>query len=215
VPVFWRRHLDDIYVMEESKLSKKILFILSIVIVLILLLVAFSGCTESDMFFYVESDCMSHGERQEGIIDKGDFILCEEISDKNELITWVFGKSIDYKKYGDYGDVIVYKNESDKRIISRIMCWVEYYDEFGTYSIEDYGFINVSGITIPELGLENYTPNNSGFISKEDNRSLCDQLRGLCNGPVKLEWIIGNVVKLIDMKRVMFPRSESLVPRLG
>jgi signal peptidase I len=180
-----------------------------LVVVTILISVGFlSGCTESDMFFYMISDCMSHGERQDGIIDKGDFLLCEEISNKNETITWAFGKTFDYKKYGDYGDAIIYKNESKENIVSRTMCWVEYHYEYGTYSIEDYGMINVSNITIPELGLENYMPNNSGFITKEDNRPACDQLRGVCNGPVKLEWIIGKVVKLIDMKRIIFPLQK-------
>ena len=187
---------------------KKILQNLTIMMSLILLLVAFSGCTESDRIYYIESDGMSHGERQDGIIDKGDFIICEEISDKNEIITWAFGKTINYKKYGDYGDVIIYKNESKKYIAHRTMCWVEYHEEYGTYSIEDYGMINVSNITIPELGLENYMPNNSGFITKADNRPACDQPYGICSEPVKLEWIVGKVVKLIDMNRIIFPRLE-------
>jgi signal peptidase I len=150
---------------------------------------------------------MSHGERQNGIIDKGDFLLCEEINDKNAVITWAFGKTIDYKKYGDYGDVIIYRSESIN-YVCRIMCWVEYHDESGTYTIEDYGMINVSNITIPELGLENYMPNNSGFITKADNRPAVDQLRGFISGPIKLEWIIGEAVKLIDMKRSIIPLQE-------
>ena len=189
-------------------MNKKILLNLTIVMALILLLVAFSGCTESDKFYYMKSDGMSHGERQEGIIDKGDFVLCEEISGKSEIITWAFGKSIDYKKYGDYGDVIIYKNVSKEYILHRAMCWVEYHDEYGTYSIDDYGMINVSNITIIELGLEKYMPNNSGFITKADNRPACDQPYGVCNEPLKLEWIVGKVVKLIDMDRIIFPLTE-------
>ena len=88
------------------------------------------------------------------------------------------------------------------------MCWVEYHEEYGTYSVEDYGIINVSDITIPELGLYNYMPNNSGFITKADNRPECDQPNGVCSEPVKLDWIVGKVVKLIDMKRIIFPRSK-------
>jgi signal peptidase len=130
------------------------------------------------------------------------------ISDKNEIITCAFGKSIDYKKYGDYGDVIIYKNVSNEYIAHRTMCWVEYNEEYGTYSIDDYGMINVSKITIPELGLENYIPHNSGFITKGDNRPACDQPNGVSSEPVKLEWIVGKVVKLIDMKRIIFPRQE-------
>jgi signal peptidase I len=167
-----------------------------------------SGCTESDRIYYVKSDGMSHGKRQDGIIDKGDFLICKEISGKNEVITWAFGKTIDYKKYGDYGDVILYKNQSNEYIGHRAMCWVEYHDEYGTYSVEDYGMINVSNITIPELGLENYMPNNSGFITKADNRPACDQPYGVCSEPIKLEWIIGEVVKLIDMKRSIIPLQE-------
>jgi signal peptidase len=188
-------------------IRKKQMFI-PIIIVMLFLVAIFSGCAESDRLYYMESSSMSHGERQNGIIDRGDFIICEDISNKNEIITWAFGKTIEYRKYGDYGDVIIYKIETETYICHRIMCWVEYDEEYGTYSIEDYGMINVSSITIIELGLENYMPNNSGFITKGDNNSDCDQAYGTCNEPVKLEWVVGNVVKLIDMKRIIIPYQE-------
>jgi len=181
--------------------KKSIIFIIT----LVLLAVGLSGCLDSNTHeeegIVVLGDGMSHGDSpQEGIIDKGDIVFYSEITNKSEIITWMQGKSLDYKKYGDYGDVILFKamNDINTQIVHRAMCWVEYHEEFGTYTIEDYEITNVSNITIAELGLNVYEPDNSGFITKGDNNSICDQESGVCSEPIKLEWIVGKIVKLED-----------------
>ena len=176
-----------------------------VIIIFWLFAIALSGCFESETQeeggIEILSDGMSHGDSpQQGIIDKGDIVFYSEITNKSEIITWIQGKPIDYKKYGNYGDVILFKamNDINTQIVHRAICWVEYHEEFGTCTIEDYEITNVSNITIAELGLNVYEPNNSGFITKGDNNSICDQESGVCIEPVKLEWIIGKIVKLED-----------------
>ena len=83
------------------------------------------------------------------------------------------------------------------------MCYIEYNEEYGTYSVENYGLKNVTKITIQEIGLINWptddtwrrskTP-HSGYITKGDNpitNPTCDQEGGICDEPIKLEWISG------------------------
>ena len=176
-------------------------------IIVIFIVVRLSGCfeneknTSEEYGVVVETSSMGHGDSSEnGIIDKGDIVFYAEISNKSEIITWAQGESISYKKYGDYGDVILFKsmNDSNMQILHRAMCWVEYHEEYGTCTVQGYEMMNVSNITIAELDLEEYKPGNSGFITKADKKSICDQASGVCSEPVKFEWIIGKIVKLQD-----------------
>jgi len=179
---------------------KKQLIIIGATVIFVV--VGISGCFENEGDISEEegivvlTDSMSHGDSpQNGIIDKGDIVYYREISNISEIITWTQGQSIDYKKYGDYGDVILFNPGS---ILHRAICWVEYHEEYGTYTVQGYDIINVSNISIEELGLEEYKPSHSGFITKADKKSICDQASGVCSDPVKLEWIIGKVVRLED-----------------
>jgi hypothetical protein len=81
----------------------------------------------------------------------------------------------------------------DDQIIHRAMCWVEY-NEDKTYTVESYALYNVASITIPELGLSNYKPSHSGYITKGDNpitNDRSDQAGGICSEPIKLSWVTG------------------------
>jgi hypothetical protein len=78
------------------------------------------------------------------------------------------------------------------------MCWVDYNEEYGTYTVEGYDVINQTSITIPELGLNKYvvTRNpHSGYITKGDNPVTNDRADqapgGICSEPIKLEWVSG------------------------
>ena len=57
-----------------------------------------------------------------------------------------------------------------------------------------YDIYNQTSITIPEIGLNNYKPTHSGFITKGDNAKTndrCDQAGGICSEPIKPDWITG------------------------
>ncbi|HEC94907.1 MAG TPA: S26 family signal peptidase, partial [Thermoplasmatales archaeon] len=154
----------------------------------------------------IESGSMMHENEpfgRLGTIDPGDIVLAKAVHQKEDVITHGgkfggarFVGSDGYKTYGDYGDVIIYKpmGRTDVLpIIHRAMCWVEYDENTGTYSVQEYGIKNATSVTIPELDLYGYQPDHSGFITKGDNNELPDQHPNarICEEPVKLEWVIG------------------------
>ena len=162
----------------------------------------------------MRSRSMGHGiTPQNGIIDKGDILYYNGINSKDDVVTYAAGKSVGYKRFGDYGDVIVYYpmgNKEKTPIVHRAICWVEL-DENGKYSVDGYKIYNASNITIEELHLFNYKPSNSGFITKGDNNSLPDQYSngGICPQPVKIEWIAGKVTGLDDKNNGTSGGNES------
>ncbi|HID25519.1 MAG TPA: S26 family signal peptidase, partial [Thermoplasmata archaeon] len=154
----------------------------------------------------IESGSMMHENEpfgRLGTIDPGDIVLAKAVHQRGDVITHggkfggaKFVGAEGYKTYGDYGDVIIYKpmGRTDVLpIIHRAMCWIEYDENNGTYTVQEYGIRNASSVTIPELDLYGYQPHLSGFITKGDNNELPDQhpMAKICEQPVKLEWVIG------------------------
>ncbi|KAA0001061.1 MAG: S26 family signal peptidase [Thermoplasmata archaeon] len=192
--------------MEIKK--KTILFIRDILIsiavvgVILASLWAYTGQFPNSPMVVVTSSSMMHENApfgKIGTIDPGDLVLVKSINGKDDVETRgpKDNPTAKHRTYGDYGDVIIYipdKNKDGKRdrnatpIIHRAICWVEK-NEDGTYTIKEYGIQNATSITIDELGLHNYKPPHSGFITKGDNNNECDQC-GLST-PVKPSWIIG------------------------
>ena len=141
----------------------------------------------------VESGSMTHDQSffgRIGTIDPGDIIIVK----KSDIIRTRAEeeKSGGAKRYGDWGDVVVYYPNGDELatpIIHRVCCWVEVEDN--RYTVDSLGIRNESEITIPELGLYRYRPNHDGFITKGDNNLFSDQSCSICYQPVKQEWIVG------------------------
>lgn len=146
----------------------------------------------------IESGSMMHKNEpfgRFGTIDAGDMVLLVKVNNKNDVVP-NSAKDPDNYFYGNYGDVIVYRPyglDNVDRIIHRAMCWVEYNETSRTCTVEAYGLYNVTKINIDELGLSNYTPTHSGFITKGDNNPSCDQAAGyiICSEPIKVGWISG------------------------
>ena len=149
----------------------------------------------------IESGSMMHNEEgfgRIGYIDAGDMVLLVKVNEKNDILTR--GSNLGgekakglggYQSYGDYGDVIIYKKygrTDEDQIIHRAICWIEYDDIDNTYSVIEYGINGASSVTINELGLNNYKPTHSGFITQGDNpitNDRCDQAGGICSEPIK------------------------------
>lgn len=145
-----------------------------------------------------------------GIIDTGDLVIVKQ-AEKKDIVTYLEGKKTDYKKYGDYGDVIVYyKNGIETYngqpvtpIIHRAMAWVEVVDkENGTYYIPEIDTYFYGKIQLAEIGLGGGASiqnlQNSGYITKGDSTGNPhpDQLThyditGANVQPVDPEWVIG------------------------
>ncbi len=191
--------------------QKALLFIrdmvLSVAIVGIILaaLWAYTGQFPDSPMVVVTSGSMMHDNSpfgRIGTIDPGDLVLVKKINGKDDVITRgaTYAPHTNHKTYGDYGDVIIYipdrngdgiADKGTTPIIHRAICWVEKNPD-GTYTVEEYDLYNVSSITIQELGIYDYKPPHSGFITKGDHNSVADQRsNGFLSTPVRPEWIIG------------------------
>ena len=133
---------------------------------------------------------------------RGDVVFLVSPS-KTKIITWVEGKKMGYKSFGDYGDVIVYYPNGDKSrtpIIHRVIAWVN------------------AGERIPilhdgKLVMSNIVAETSGYITQGDHNQFPDQLGRLPGSserikPVKASWIVGVAkfrIPFIGYVRLMFP----------
>ena len=198
---FWRT--------EDTKISlvRDILVAFLLVLVLLLALWSYTGQWFGIPMVAIESGSMMHpdesGFGKLGTIDAGDMVFLIKIEGRDDIATRggthggaYASRDQDNYFYGDYGDVIVYRkygNPNTKQIIHRARCWVEKNPD-GNYTVAEYGLVNVESITIEELGLNKYKPSHSGFITQGDNpytNPTCDQVGGICDEPIKPEWISG------------------------
>ncbi len=87
----------------------------------------------------VESSSMSHSpESQIGIIDTGDIVLVRE-RERTDIKTYVEGRVSDHEKYGQYGDVIIYRPMGDPDttpIIHRAVVFLELNETDGDHSFD-------------------------------------------------------------------------------
>ncbi|UPM41873.1 S26 family signal peptidase [Halocatena salina] len=110
------------------------------------------------------------------------------------VIPYQQAQQTDHKKFGTYGDVIIYKPDGSERqtpIIHRARFWVEEGENW-------YDKANPDHIGNAENceELSNCPAEHSGFITKGDNKEKngqYDQVVGLSE-PVKPTWIIGTAV---------------------
>ncbi len=100
-------------------------------VVLILLIGGYAGIKAysgvSPPFTVINSGSMMHSsDSRIGIIDTGDMIVVKD-PDTVTIHTYVDGEKSGYKKFGEYGDVIVYK-KPNQNIIHRAMLYLELKD---------------------------------------------------------------------------------------
>ena len=202
---FWRS--------EDSKISliRDIFVALLLVFIIISALWAYTGQWFGTPMVAIESGSMMHENEpfgRIGTIDAGDMVLLVKVNSKSDIVTEI-EKDPDNFHYGMHGDVIVYRPYGDvdrDQIIHRAMCWVEYHEEYDTYTVEGYGLYNVTKINIPDLGLNDWThpkrnlkgntiTPHSGYFTKGDNPNTNDRVDqaagGICNEPIKLSWVSG------------------------
>ena len=126
-----------------------------------------------------------------GTIDTGDLVIVKK-AEKDDIVTYLQGKKTDYKRYGDYGDVIIFYKNGIKEfegspvtpVIHRAMAWVDVLEEpqdMDGDNVTDYYYIPEidtyfgSQIELSEIGLSGgaHLKNleNSGYITKGDSTS--------------------------------------------
>ncbi len=106
--------------------------------------------------------------------------------EKKEIITYVKGMEIGYKKFGEFGDVIVYKpngNNGKTPIIHRAIAYV---------NKGEYIPILVKRGDSLILVKSRFKAKSSGYITQGDANPIPDQLAGV--EPVKKDWIVGVAV---------------------
>ncbi len=102
----------------------------SIIIAVVVILVIFAG-----LYLYagtwppvtiVESSSMQHGDQFTwGVINTGDIVIQKKVTNISQIITYVQGRDMGYKSYGDYGDVILYQPyPGSTPVIHRAMIYV-------------------------------------------------------------------------------------------
>jgi len=195
---FWRS--DN----EKISLLRDVLVALIVVLIILMALWAYTGQWFAAPMVAIETGSMMHPDEpfgRLGTIDPGDMVLLVKVNSRGDIVTrgGDFGgayatKDPDYFFYGDYGDVIVYRPKGDPdetQIIHRAMCWIEYNENYETYTVDGYGITNETSVNIPKLDISGYRPSHSGFITKGDNNAYTDQTGGICDEPIKLEWISG------------------------
>lgn len=180
-----------------------------------------------------------------GTIDPGDLAIVQKVSDDPEearqQIQTFYGEG-DRRVAGAKGDVIMYlppvvdpKSPPSDPIIHRAVAYIEVNQrivpnpEFGKnplaektiavklYTVEEFGIVDASTVTIPELGLADYTPRFSGYITRGDNsrtNNLADQAIGVSAHPVPTDRIIGRYigeVPYIGLAKVAFQGQNPAV----
>jgi len=196
---FWHSENDKITFIRD------ILVAVFVVLLILSCLWGYTGQWFGAPMVAIESGSMMHADEpygRVGYIDAGDMVLLVKVNNLADLVVrggtngGEMAKEDGFQSYGDYGDVIVYRKygrTDEEQIIHRAICWVEYNDD-KTYTVEEFGIYNENSITISQIGLSNYKPSHSGYITKGDNpftNDRCDQAGGICSEPIKFEWVTG------------------------
>ncbi len=201
---------------EETiiEIGKDILVSLVILGIILGSLYAFSG--RWPPMVVIESGSMMHSEESQiGVIDPGDIVLVQE-SDKEDITTYVEGRATGYRKYGEYGDVIIFEPDGDTGetpIIHRVVLYLEENDSVrGTFDIpslgnlddtewdtcEDGNYLGLDctltlydyGHRDEDLEIDLSELNQGGYITKGDGNDRYDQETTL-SPPVQEDWIKG------------------------
>lgn len=135
----------------------------------------------------VESSSMMHDPKEVaygriGTIDPGDLVVVKAVRGPDDVQTFVEGGHV---RYGKPGDVLIYYPANDRAgtpIIHRAIAYVVAQGESyrvrwnagapcvgGATKDGAWCVYGASGVTLPEIGLQDYRPTATGFVTKGDN----------------------------------------------
>jgi signal peptidase len=166
-------------------------FLLSATVVLLLAMTLYGVSGVWPPMVAVESGSMEpHMARGDLVLIVGpDRFVPEHASLGTGVVTYATGKNTDYKKFGDYGDVIIFHPDGGRStpVIHRAHFWVE----------EDENWIQRADPSAMQYATCERTQNcpapHDGFITKGDANGRYDQVSGI-SSPVRPEWISGRAV---------------------
>lgn len=131
---------------EPKRYGSVVLFLrdagVALLFVIIILLSMFAFTGQWPPLVVVESKSMMHNSNSIsdlGVIDTGDLVLVQKVDEPSDIKTYIDGFATGYKTYGDYGDVVIYKNkgsETTTPIIHRAIIYLKYNSNDMSYSSE-------------------------------------------------------------------------------
>ena len=169
----------------------------------------------------IASESMTHSDYWTyGTMNVGDIVFVKKVSSvPGPVITYVVGRQTGFSTYGEYGNVILYKNPEGQTIIHRAMFYLSWNDGMPiVQGFHDQSWMKVTKtyVLIYDVGFSHRNlvvylrgmVNESGFITVGDfnlayrgiyNSSLnayeaADQNVGITNAPVNSSNIIGMAV---------------------
>jgi signal peptidase len=163
----------------------------------------------------VESGSMEpHMERGDLIflVDEDRFVPAPAYEDTG-VVTYRDARSTDYRKFGDYGDVIIYRQpgRTAPPIIHRTRFWVGEGENWFQRADDRY----VQANNCEEM--RNCPAPHAGFITKGDRNPYYDQSQGIAP-PVKPAWIRGTAeikVPWLGWVRLTFSGMNSGLAGMG
>jgi signal peptidase len=202
-----------------SKTARDALLVAGLLVVVIGGLWAYAGVWPPAVI--VESSSMMHDPREVpygrvGTIDPGDLVVVKSVSSPDDVQTFVENGPA---RYGKPGDVLVYfraNDRTDTPIIHRAIAYVVVDGQ--SYRVrwdanapcvggaaKDPGdarwcVYGASGVTLPQIGLADYRPDVSGYVTKGDNpvtNTQADVVNGISHDAqgrssiVHPEWVEG------------------------
>ena len=92
----------------------------------------------------VESGSMQHSDTESmiGAIDTGDIVLVQAVYSRADVVTYLEGRAGGHGTYGDFGDVIVFRNPANLGgtvFIHRAIAYVLWNATAGAYDVPDLG----------------------------------------------------------------------------
>jgi hypothetical protein len=193
--------------------------------------------TDGSTFLMISGDSMEHGKRKIDIIDDGDGVIASEVDSRNDLVTYFQGRQEDYRKFGDYGDVISFNvNGGGTKFTHRIILFIVFNNTLGdaTADIPELNVWNVTTFLMQDVGyrkddllvnftmiytrmVENDFVVREGYITKGDNRNYVDQMSlKMFVAPVRMEDVIGKVDvadnELIQSGKLSYVSIFAIIP---
>ncbi|MCJ2540464.1 MAG: S26 family signal peptidase [Candidatus Thermoplasmatota archaeon] len=114
----------------------------------------------------VESESMQHDDELSfiGVIDTGDLTLVRTLDNAGPPVTWVEGRDTDYRRYGEFGDVIIYHKNGQTQttpIIHRAIVRIEYNETPGDDGGFDVPTLDIWGRT-DKIEIEDFNSYHNG-----------------------------------------------------
>ena len=171
--------------MDRKKFKKNIIdigkdILLAFTVVAIIMLALFAYCGIWPPMVVVESGSMQRYDERSivGAIDTGDMVFVKTVDNSADLVTYVDGEMTGHTRYGNFGDVIIYRPNGDAEkvpIIHRAVVWLEVNDTLVSPTHVGIDHANYT-FDVPSLGLygttEDIVLSNYGFWDDEVTISL-------------------------------------------